>query len=73
MKTKKKVTRNQIRESKYFQTLSKVQQVVTMNRNNVEHIKHGVEVSSNIGFEKWEQQSNFNWNNVQIVKELSNN
>lgn len=67
------VTRNQIRETNHFQKLSKTQQIVLMNRNNVEHIKHGVEVSSNIGFEKWEKQSNFNWNNVQIVKELSNN
>lgn len=73
MKTIKRVTRNQIRETNHFKKLNKVQQDVTMNRNNVEHLKHGVEVSSNIGFEKWEQQSNFNWNNVQIVKELTSN
>lgn len=73
MKAKRRVTRSQIRETNHFNKLNKVQQSVTMTRNNVEHIKHGVEVSSNIGFEKWEQQSNFNWNNVQIVKELSNN
>ncbi len=43
---------------------------MTAIRNQIAQISHGVNVATNIGFKKWEKQSNANWRTKEIVKEL---
>lgn len=67
------ISRETIKKTETFKKLSRIQQDLTLNRVNVSHIQNGVNVVKNIGFEKWESQCQFTWNNKEIVKEITNN
>lgn len=67
------VTREQIIETKAFQETTKMLQNLTLNRTNSKWIQHGVNVSVNIGFEKWNKQTEASFTNTKIIKELVEN
>jgi len=62
---------SKIKKTNTYQELSGIQQIFLLNRNNVERIKHALTVISNIGFEKWDEISNYNLNNFNLIKELN--
>lgn len=65
-----KVTREQIEATKAFQKASKIIQKLTLNHTNMKWIIHGVNVSTNIGFEKWNGQTQSTFTNRGIIEEL---
>lgn len=65
-----KVTREQIKETKAFKSASKMRQNITLNRTNFKWIEHGVNVATNIGFEKWDNQTQSTFTNREIIEEL---
>ncbi len=67
------VTREQIMETKAFQDATKMLQSLTLNRTNSKWIQHGVNVSVNIGFDKWNKQTEASFTNTKIIKELVDN
>lgn len=68
-----KPLREQIIETNSFKELSKIMQSITRKRNNILIIEHGVNVARHIGYEAWENQTDFSWNNKKIVRELAKN
>jgi hypothetical protein len=66
-----KPIRDQIKATSAYHNLSKMMQLLITKRNNVLIIDHGVTVVNNIGYKNWERQSNFNWANKNIVKEIT--
>lgn len=67
------ISTDKVKSTNAFKKLSKVQQIIISKRVNVKHIENGVNVAINIGFEQWDKQSQFNFNNKEIVKELIKN
>lgn len=65
-----RIQRNQVEETKTFQSLSPVLKKITSSRNQIAQISHAVNVATNIGYKKWEKESNANWRTKEIVKEL---
>jgi hypothetical protein len=68
-----RVTREQIQSTKAFQNATKMIQQLTLNRTNSNGIQHGVNVSVNIGFDKWNAQTEASFTNTKIIKELVDN
>jgi len=66
------ISREAIRNTTAFKALPRTSQNVLLNRRNVQAIENGVNVSTNIGFEKWEVQSHATGSSKKIVKELLN-
>jgi len=64
------ITMREIEKTDAYKGLSGVQKKLTQNKATIKHIAHGVNVSLNIGFEKWDAQTNFNHVNGKIVKEI---
>lgn len=63
--------REKIEATKTFKELNKFQQEMTLKKNNMRHIEHGVNVSKNSGydyFEKTNQQ--YSERNKNIVREI---
>jgi len=65
-----KVSSNQIRETKAFKALSKIQQKLTLNRSARIAIENGVNVSTNIGFVAWDKKTQARFVTRSIVEEL---
>ena len=65
-----KITIDIVKSTETFKCLSKVQKLIVANGVNVRHIENGVNVAMNIGFEKWDKQSQFNYISKSIVNEL---
>lgn len=64
------ITTQQVMNTNHFKSMSKIRQKLYKTRNNVKAIENGVNVSLNIGFDKWQEQTQSNWDNIQIIKEL---
>lgn len=64
--------REKVKQTESFKSWGKVVQKVTLSRNNMNHIEHGLTVAKNIGYMKWEKQCQFNNRNKELVKELYN-
>lgn len=71
--TEVRITRSRVIETKAFKELGFIQRKVMSSRNQICRILNAVAVVNNIGYDKWEGQSNANWNTKEIVKELVNN
>lgn len=65
-----KLTKDQIKATSSFKKMNKIIQIMVVKRNNLMQIEHGVNVATNIGLEKWEQQSNVSWANRSIIKDI---
>ena len=65
--------KNQVSATKAFDGLSKIQKILFLKMNNLKQIEHGLNVAKNIGFDKWEKQTNVNYSNKLIIKELLDN
>ena len=65
-----KINRQQIMATEMYQGLSPILQSMTLRRGSVLKIENGVNVAMNIGYEKWEKQSDFLYRNRMIVKEI---
>ena len=59
-----------IKETDAYKKLNSIQKEIIMKRQNRLVIENGYEVAKNIGVEKWEKQSNFNYRNKGIIMEL---
>ena len=55
-----------------FNKLSKVNKIITLQRNNISAIEHGVNLLKNVGLEVFEKEHNFSYNNKLIIFELAN-
>ena len=62
--------RDMVKDTSTFQNLSNIRKTIISKRKNMINIEHGVNVSNNIGYDKWERQSNSLDVNKQIVREL---
>lgn len=67
------ITTDNIRETEAFKGLSSIVQKITLSRNNVlNSINYNVTLIGNIGYEKWDKQTNVRSYNRQIIEELIN-
>lgn len=67
------ITREQIKKTKAFQNATAMMQNLALGRTNYRCIEHGVNVATNIGFEKWDAQTNASFLNREIIQELIKN
>lgn len=49
--------REKVEGTKTFQQLNKVQKALTVQKTNISHLEHGVNVAKNIGLDKWKKTS----------------
>lgn len=68
-----RISQDQVKATKSYQGLSKIQKMLVIKRQNVLQIQNAINVISNIGYVKWHQQSNYSHNNVLIIDELLDN
>lgn len=64
------ITNEGIKSTKYFKSLSRIQQKITLNRTLRLAIQNGVNVVINRGNDDWYRETNSSYNSQQIVKEL---
>jgi len=64
------ITRQKVISTDAYQSLSKIQKMMVVKRNNIKIIEHALNVIGNIGFPKWEKQSNSSYLNILIIKEI---
>lgn len=62
--------REKVAETETFKKWSPVVKKISMTRNNLCKIEHGMTVATNIGFKKWERQTDSHPRNVELIKEL---
>lgn len=62
--------KEKIEQTQTFKSLNSVQRTLTLQKTNVQHIEHGVNVAKNIGFTKWERICQFTDRNKNIVKQI---
>lgn len=67
-----KITSSEIKDSKAFASLTRIQQKIYLNPNSRRAIENSVNVVINIGFEKWENQTHSSCFHREVVKELVN-
>jgi len=59
-----------IKKSEAYNEMSLIQRVIFLKRNNLKAIEHSIFVIRNIGYDKWESQTNaIHWNK-RIIKSL---
>ena len=61
--------RIKILETESYKKLSKIQKDICLKRNNIKAIENALNVIKNIGFDKWDKESNSNYLNKLIIKE----
>jgi hypothetical protein len=64
--------RDAVSNTHTFKSWPKVVQKISLTRNCLKSIKDGLTIAENIGYKKWEKQSNSNWRNKELVNELIN-
>ncbi len=64
--------REKIKGTDAYQSMTKLQKTVSTMRNNVKAIENNLKVVENIGFDQWSKQTQSNYLNRLIVKEISN-
>ena len=65
--------RDKIKSTEAYQNLSKIQQKMFLSGNNIRNIQHAINVIGNIGFEEWYRISDYSFNSIEIIKELTKN
>lgn len=65
-------TRELIKSTPTFQSLSRISQQILLSRNQVKAMEHNITLAKNIGYEKFESQSSALYRNKLIVKEILN-
>lgn len=70
MTSQRKSFRSEIEDTEIFKSLGPVLKKITLTRNVTKLIEHGVVMVENIGYKKWEKQSDYNWRNKEIVKQI---
>lgn len=68
--TSLRISKDKVKNTKAFQSRSKIQQRIIAKRKNVLSIEHAINVIKNIGYVKWHKQSNYSHNNILIIDEL---
>lgn len=68
--TQTRITREKVVETETYKGLSKIQKSIAGSRNNIQQIQNGINISKNIGFEKWRDTSNAYYVNKLIIEEL---
>jgi len=59
-----------IKKSEAYNEMSLIQRVIFLKRNNLKAIEHSIYVIRNIGYDKWESQTNsIHWNK-KIIKSI---
>ena len=65
--------RDQVRETKTFQSWSPIVKKISLTRNSLKPISDAVTIAGNIGFKKWEKQTAMKYRSIELVKELLEN
>lgn len=63
--------RQKIKGTEAYQSMSKLQKTVSTMRSNVKAIEHSLKVVENVGFDQWSKQTQSNYLNRLIIKELT--
>ena len=64
------VTTDTITRTKFYKTLTFVRQNMVRKWANCKMIDNSLNIIKAVGFEKWEEDTNTNYTNKQIIKEL---
>lgn len=67
-----KILRKDVEETQTFQNMDNFIKKIASTRNQITAIASNVNIATNLGYEKWERQSNASWWSKAIVKELLN-
>ena len=65
-----KCSRDHVRTTEAYKNATNIQQILCLNRNNMVHINHSVNVCLHKGFDNWSAISGSTNLNKDIVKEL---
>ena len=64
--------RDIIKKSEAYKNMSLIQRIIFLKRNNLKAIEHSIFVIKNIGYDKWESQTNaIDWNK-KIISSILN-
>ena len=63
--------RDKIKQTEHFKSFPKFRKSIFLKSNNIRQIQLALNIIDAIGFEKWNQQSGYNYNNKAVVKELN--
>lgn len=64
------INRTDIKQTQTFQNLSRIIRSMLLSKTNVKAINDGFKRSQEIGFDKWQMNTNSSINNQNIIKEL---
>ena len=64
------VTTDTITRTKFYKTLTFERQNVVRKWANCKNIDNSINIIKAVGYEKWEEDTNTNYTNKQIIKEL---
>lgn len=64
------ISRRKIKNTNTFRSLSRIIRSMLLNKTNVNAINSGFIKSQEIGFDKWQMDTNSSGNNKNIIKEL---
>ena len=65
--------RDQVKETKTFQSWSPIVQKISLSRNSLKPISDAVTIAGNMGLKKWESQTAMKYRSIELVKELLKN
>lgn len=61
---------NQLKQTELYQNSSQIRRVMLAKTNNIQKITHGINMSRNVGFEKWVKTFHPSEDNQKIVEEI---
>lgn len=64
--------RDRVKTTSHFKKLSVIQQKLFLSSNNLKKVCHGIKLVQNLGQKRFEEITNYNYNAVEIIKELAN-
>lgn len=63
--------RSQIKKTEHFKNMSRMLQKMFLTGNNIKGIVHALRIIENTSFDSWKNISNYRYNSVEIIKELT--
>lgn len=65
-----RITKDKIKKTNAYLSLTKIQQSLLIKRKNVLQIEHAINVISHKGYNEWEKTTNYSYSNKLIIKDL---
>lgn len=63
---------NQLKQTELYKNSSQIRKVMLAKTSNIQKITHGINMSRNVGFEKWVKSFSPSDDNQKIVEEILN-